>query len=148
MLAKITKLTYFNSMKNISTIFLTFLLSLSTLFSNVTGDYSLDVVSSGDRVTLTWVSGIEDNIREFAILRGRDRDNLSLIATVKSTGNNSTYVYVDENVYKTSGTIYAYGLALIDNSGNQSGIIANGQAYFENISGVKRTWGSIKALFR
>ena len=58
------------------------------------------------------------------------------------------YSYVDENAYKSSGAFYAYGLILVDYSGNRSEVVMNTQVIHDNVSSVKRTWGSIKALFR
>ncbi|MFZ1290618.1 MAG: hypothetical protein WAR79_11045 [Melioribacteraceae bacterium] len=134
-------------MKNSTKIFLAFLFILSTTIGGTLID-SFVASSNGDSITLSWQTIIEENVNEFEILRGRDKDNLSAIAVVKAKGNNSQYTFVDENAYKTSGSFYAYGLVLVDYSGNKSQVVMNTQVVHDNVSSVKKTWGSIKALFR
>jgi hypothetical protein len=134
-------------MKNSTKIFLAFLFILSTTIGGTLID-SFVASSNGDSITLSWQTIIEENVSEFEILRGKDKDNLSAIAVVKAKGNNSQYTFVDENAYKTSGSFYAYGLVLVDYSGNKSQVVMNTQVVHDNVSSVKKTWGSIKALFR
>ncbi|MBK8946033.1 MAG: hypothetical protein IPM32_12295 [Ignavibacteriae bacterium] len=134
-------------MKISSKILITFLLILSTTIGGTLID-SFVAKSNGDSITLTWQTIVEENVKEFEILRGKDKDNLTPIATVDAKGNNSEYSFVDENAYKTSGSFYAYGLVLVDNAGNKSQVVMNTQVVHDKVSGVKRTWGSIKALFR
>ena len=134
-------------MKKSSKILFILLLSLSTLISG-TLIHTFVATSNGETINLSWETSIEENIKEFEILRGRDKDNLAPIARVAAKGNNSNYTYVDENAYKTSGTFYSYGLVLVDNSGSRSQVVMNTQVVHDNVSSVKRTWGSIKALFR
>lgn len=103
--------------------------------------------SSGDNIILTWQSVSEQNVSFYEILRGPNKDNLSTIAKVNASGNNSTYSFIDENAYKTNDSFYAYGLVVVDNDGKKSSPMHTFVTH-NNISTVKRTWGSIKALFR
>ena len=103
--------------------------------------------SNGDNIVLTWQSASEQNVKEFEILRGHDKDNLVLVATVTAKGNSSNYSYIDENAYKTSDSFYAYGLVIVDNDGSKSEPMHTFVTH-NGVSSVKRTWGSIKALFR
>ncbi len=103
--------------------------------------------SNGDNIVLTWQTGDELNVKEFIVLRGPDKDHLSKIAEIPAKGSNSEYQFVDENAYKIEGSFYAYGLVILDENGSRSEpmyafVTHNG------VSSVKRTWGSIKALFR
>jgi hypothetical protein len=123
------------------------LLTISTIISGTLIN-SFIATSNGDTITLNWETSIEDNIKEFVVLRGKDKDNLYPITTIKAKGNNSQYSFVDENAYKSAASFYAYGLELVDNSGNRSDVVMHTQVVHDNVSSVKRTWGSIKALFR
>lgn len=134
-------------MKISSKIFIAILFIISTTIGGTLID-SFVAKSNGDTITLTWQTIVEENVKEFEILRGKDKDNLSPIAVISAKGNNSIYSYVDENAYKSSGAFYAYGLILVDYSGNRSEVVMNTQVVHDNVSSVKRTWGSIKALFR
>ncbi len=134
-------------MKLISKISLVFLISLTTLISG-TLIHRFVAESNGENITLIWETSVEENIKQFEILRGPDKDNLAPIAVVNAKGNNSSYTYIDENAYKTSASFYAYGLVLVDNSGSRSNVVLRTQIMHDKVSGFKRTWGSIKALFR
>jgi len=133
-------------MKYISKILLVVFLNMSILFGSAFIQFFV-ADSNGDNIVLSWQSTTEESVNHYEILRGPDRDNLSILTTVEAKGNNSNYSYVDESAYKTAESFYAYGLVIVDNDGSKSEpmyrfITHNG------VSSVKRTWGSIKALFR
>ena len=88
----------------------------------------------------------EPNVQNYEILRGPDKDILNFLNTVKSKGSNSTYTFVDESAYKTSNSFYAYGLVIVYTDGTKSDPMRISVTH--GVSSVKRTWGSIKALFR
>ena len=102
--------------------------------------------SDGDNIILTWNSFEEPDVKHYEILRGPRKDILSSLNTVKAKGDNSSYTYVDETAYKTSETVYAYGLVIVYNDGTKSEPMRTSLRH--GVSNVKRTWGSIKALFR
>lgn len=145
-LAKNIILTYFNGMKNLSKIVLILLFSFSILFGGALIQYFV-ADSDGDNIVLSWQSTSEQNVKEYEIYRGPDRERLALIASVPAKGDNSNYSYVDENAYKTTDSFYAYGLVIVDNDGSKSATMHTFVTH-NGVSSVKRTWGSIKALFR
>ncbi len=106
-----------------------------------------NAVSSGDNIVLTWQTLNEENVKEFVIFRGPDKDHLGQIAVVEAKGDNSEYTFIDENAYKTNDSFYAYALIIVDNDGSRSEPIFAFVTH-NGVSSVKRTWGSIKALFR
>lgn len=103
--------------------------------------------SNGDNIVLTWQSGSEQNVKEYEVLRGPDKDHLAVIATIKAKGDNTTYSYIDQNAYKTNDSFYSYGLVVVDSDGIRSSTMYSFITH-SGVSSVKRTWGSIKALFR
>ena len=132
--------------KLILLIALIFLLVLSLYAGTVFMAYRAEPGTNS--VSITWTTSTEDNISKFAILRSISYDaNYSEISTVPASGPGSTYTYVDENViFKTSQTFY-YKIEARGSSDNSVDItevlIVN-----PNISGIYRTWGAIKAMFR
>ncbi len=102
--------------------------------------------SDGENVTLTWQTTQESNVKEFVIMRGASRENMTSIEAMTPKGSNSLYTYIDENAYKTANSFYVYRLKIVDqdNSVSYSGYVS----VTHQVSSVKRTWGSIKALFR
>ena len=146
MLAKIKNLTYFKTMKYAFHIFSVLILTFTLIYAGAIIQ-SFEIESDNGNIILSWQSSTEQNVKQYEILRGPDKDRLTLISTVPAKGDNSLYTYIDENAYKTSDSFYAYGLVIRDNDGSKSEIMHT-RILHENVSSVKRTWGSIKALFR
>jgi hypothetical protein len=131
--------------KFISKILLIGILSFSILYGGAIVD-DFGAISEGDNIVLHWLSLTETNVKHYEILRGPDKDHLSFLATIEAKGSNSDYTFVDASAYKTTNSTYAYGLVIVDVDGSKSEPM---RIFVDhNVSGVKRTWGSIKALFR
>jgi hypothetical protein len=101
--------------------------------------------SNGDDIKLEWKTGEESGVKNYVIERSQiSYDNFTEIATVKPQGSNSFYSYTDKSAYKATDLIFKYRLKIVASEVSYSKTISVSQ----NISGVKRTWGSIKAMFR
>jgi hypothetical protein len=109
-------------------------------------DFSVDNV--GDDVKISWRTTDEINVSSFVIQRSPVKyDNYSDITSFSPKGNNSSYSYTDDTAYKTSDVIFKYKLQINTASGAEP-TYSQVKTVVQNISGVKRTWGSIKAMFR
>jgi lipopolysaccharide export LptBFGC system permease protein LptF len=102
--------------------------------------------SEGDNVKIEWNTGEESNINHYAIERKTPQQNYVEISTIQPKGNNSFYTFVDQSIYKANDVVFIYRLKIVDN--NQVVSYSDQASVSPNISGVKRTWGSIKAMFR
>lgn len=102
--------------------------------------------SEGENIRLEWETGEESNLLNFKIERKTPESAFVEIATVPAKGNNSYYSYLDESVYKSNNLIFIYRLKVTESSGITS--YSNTISVSPNISGLRRTWGSIKAMFR
>lgn len=102
--------------------------------------------SESEDVKLEWKTGEEINLQHFIIERRNPQSSYTQIATIQPLGSNKLYTYVDENAYKTSDLIFIYRLKIVDTNGQTS--YSSEVSVSHNISTVKRTWGSIKAMFR
>ena len=109
-------------------------------------DPGLSARSSGDNVFVTWQTLEETNVMHFVVQRKTQDSPFADIGIILPE-KDQYYEYVDETAYKTSGTIYLYRIAIVDKNGN---ITHTNEVtvLHDNISSVKKTWGSIKALFR
>ena len=122
-----------------------FLLSISAMFLGVY--YSdFNIVSDTDNVILSWHTTIEENLIETSIERKVINGTFNSIVIIAAKGNNSSYTYVDENAFKVEDGIYVYRLKFINNDGSSS--FSSEQTVTHLTSVTKKTWGSIKALFR
>lgn len=102
--------------------------------------------SEGDNIRIEWRTQEESNLKHFVIERKNPQTSYIDVTTILPKGSNSYYVYVDENVYKSNDLIFIYRLKIVDNNGQIS--YSNEITVSHSVSGVKRTWGSIKAMFR
>ncbi|MBU1096004.1 MAG: hypothetical protein CVV23_11540 [Ignavibacteriae bacterium HGW-Ignavibacteriae-2] len=108
---------------------------------------SFNARSESDKIILTWQTAQEINIKEFVVERESSNSSFVEIARIKATGDNSVYTYIDENAFKTADAIYKYRLKIVEyNSNNPT--YSMEVVVSHSPSPVKRTWGSIKALFR
>ncbi|MBU1113885.1 MAG: hypothetical protein KKF21_06885 [Bacteroidetes bacterium] len=121
------------------------LISCSAMFMGVY--YSdFNIVSDADNVVLSWHTTLENNLKETSIERKVVNGVYTSIAVIAAKGDNSSYTYVDENAFKIEDGVYKYQLKFIDNDGTIS--FSSEQTVTHLTSVTKKTWGSIKALFR
>jgi hypothetical protein len=131
-------------MKKLSfTLFL--LILISTAFAGAFIDF-ISARSEGDNVKIEWKTGEEKEIQEFVIERRSVNGYFSQISTIQPKGSNSYYYYRDENAYKSSDFVFVYRLKIVDSDNSFS--YSKEITVSHSVSGVKRTWGSIKAMFR
>jgi dolichyl-phosphate-mannose--protein O-mannosyl transferase len=128
----------------LNSIFL-FLLLAATVFAGAFVTI-FTVSNQGDNIEITWSTSQETNLKDFIIQRKTYQSDYTDIATIQPKGNNSSYSYIDRAAYKTNDVLYIYRLKIEDNDGSVSYL--EQQSISHSISAVKRTWGSIKAMFR
>ncbi len=112
----------------------------ASIFSEVTA------VPGTNQVHLSWVTKSETNIRQFVILRSNDDKHYVEIKRLAAKGPGTRYEYVDQNVMFKDISPLFYKIRALDRAGNimdESSLFVHPQ-----ISGIFRTWGTIKALFR
>ncbi len=123
---------------------LLFCISLPVLAGSIK-DGTLQATSDGDNITIQWQSADESSVTSYDIERrnGISGDFIPIATLSKKGSDYSFYQYVDKTAFKTTGSIYQYRIK-INPSGEYSSVIT----VSHNVSGVKRTWGSLKAMFR
>ena len=102
--------------------------------------------SEGEDIRLEWKTREEVNLKNFKVERKTPQSEFVEIATIQPKGNNSYYTYLDQSAYKIQNILFTYRVKIVDNDGQIS--YSNEVSVSHSISGVKRTWGSIKAMFR
>lgn len=121
------------------------LLLIATVYAGAFLDY-FHGRSEGDNVTLEWKTGEEVNLQKFVIERKTPQSTFAEIGQISPKGSYSFYNFVDENAYKANDLVFVYRLKIVDT--NSQVTYSNEVSVSHSISGVKRTWGSIKAMFR
>jgi len=127
------------------------LVAFSTTASVTFSDFRAS--SEADGIHLRWTTSQEDGIKDFAVEKASQINGqfIQLDGTIAAEGAGSTYQFIDNSLYKsTSSTLYTYRVRADGYDGSASYSTAQSVSYsFTGLSGVaKRTWGSIKAMFR
>jgi hypothetical protein len=133
-------------MKRLSIIAVVLVLFSGILFAGAFLDY-FHANSDGDNIRLEWKTRAENGVEKFEIERkaGHDGEFVSL-SSVEPRGSNSTYDYIDRSAYKEAASVYVYRLKIVDSGAPPS--YSSEVTVSHSVSSVKRTWGSIKAMFR
>ncbi len=108
---------------------------------------SLQANSDGVNVTLRWITDDEATVAHFEVERRSGTDGAFMsIATVDPKGS-SLYEYIDNSAFRKIVTLYQYRVKIVYTNGTNptyTGILT----VSHTVSGVRRTWGSIKSMFR
>ncbi|MEN6512135.1 MAG: hypothetical protein ABFD00_09960 [Chloroherpetonaceae bacterium] len=134
-----------------------FLILCSTLVTVLaTNNYlkSFRASSNSADITVEWETIDESQIRNFDIERSSNNQSFQKIKTIDSKNRPSYYRYVDEEAFLKDGEdpstqsakIYAYRLKINLNDGTNS--YSESISVTHQTSGIRRTWGMIKELFR
>jgi len=102
--------------------------------------------SEDGQVKIEWKTASESNLKEFVVERRTHNTPFMEVTTIQPKGNNSYYAYYDEGAYKTTDVIYVYRLKIFDRDNSTS--YSREVSVSHSVSGFKKTWGSIKAMFR
>lgn len=105
--------------------------------------------NNSEGILVEWKTVDESGTVKFDIERSVNTpDNFLSLNTKNATGNNSYYSYQDNSVEarNSSATIYYYRLKCLDASGGYT--YTNHITVSHTVSGIRSTWGSIKAIFR
>lgn len=116
------------------------------IFAGANIPQGLSVRSSGNNIVIAWQAVSESGVKQYIIQRKSGNGDFTDIAWINPRAD-MNYEFTDREVFKTSGSWYKYRLKIVDNDGTVSYLEQVGMIS-PNISSVKRTWGSIKALFR
>lgn len=106
--------------------------------------------TNGEGILVEWKTADEGGTSRFEIERSAaNPDNFIFIKSFSASGNNSYYSYQDDGVNFKNGdgsSIYFYRLKCYQSNGSYT--YSNSISVVHAISGIKTTWGSIKAIFR
>ncbi len=138
-------------MKNIARLILTIILAVL-----IVGTVSAIIIkdrptaqSNGSNVVVRWTTVDETGVEGFMVLRrtgfAGEFGGISG-SIIAPKGNNSTYEFTDSDVFKTSSGLFQYKVRILNgqNPAPETDIVSVSHVS----SAVKRTWGSIKAMFR
>lgn len=108
--------------------------------------------TGGQGNQVTWKTADETGVSHFVVARSEwqreDWGPEEVVATVNAKGSGSTYLVEDTRIFKTADRTLRYEIKAVN---SQGAVLEIGKPPLR-IAGVtsaaKRTWGSIKAMFR
>ena len=108
----------------------------------------IDITAEADgrNAVIEWSTGRESGVVDFSIQRSFDGRTFYTIARVEPLGDNHTYRFVDDDLFKEMLHTYYYRIEVAF-SGGRSQFSPTVDVTL-SFSGIHRTWGSIKAMFR
>ena len=119
-----------------------------TLFSAFVIGENPQARSDGNAIIVTWSMLDESGVQYYQVLRRYGgNSNFDVVApSISKRGINYTYTYRDQSVFKTEDGYYEYKIRII--TGQNPAPETRIASVSHLSSTAKRTWGSIKAMFR
>ncbi len=103
---------------------------------------------AGRNFVLTWQAEQETSVRHYEVLRRTIHSNGVFIPlkTLPAHGPNKPYTFRDDQVYKTAADQVDYQLEVVFENGLRQILASKSVNYTP--TAIRRTWGSIKAMFQ
>ncbi len=121
------------------------ILLVASAYAGGIKDGSLSAYSNGSSIVVRWISDDEHDVRGYMIERRAGVDGPFVQLTdpyLAPRGSGVSYEYVDNSVFRVNDNFFQYRITTV----------GNGVTYYVmvnyRVSSVRRTWGSIKAMFR
>lgn len=110
--------------------------------------------SNGNSIVVEWKSTVEADVVAYDVERAGADNVFRYVGSVSAKGSNQSYSYNDDEAFgKRDGNdgsvaknYFTYRLKVVTSDKNAS--YSNTVGVVHNVSGIKRTWGMIKEMFR
>jgi len=136
--------------RNIVSIALCILAAASIALAGGIKDGSLSAKSNGSEIVVRWTSDSERGVIAYRIERraGSEGSPFVLLTApdISPRGDGAFYEFIDNAVFRTMGNAYVYRVTAINADNSIASYTVT--VVHEGVSSVRRTWGSIKAMFR
>jgi hypothetical protein len=124
-----------------------FFIVVTCAMADIIKDNSFQASSNGVNVTIHWITDQEPSVARFEVQRRSGTDGaFTTIGTLDPKGP-SLYEFVDNTAFRKVTTLYQYRIVVVFNNGSAP-VVSTAISVSHTVSGVRRTWGSIKAMFR
>ncbi len=109
---------------------------------------AFEIRNEGSDFVITWSTEIEEDVRAFEIQRRTtsSNDQFVKIHSVTGLGPGQQYEYRDSQVFKSNSDRLDYRLDVVYENGVREAIRDESMNFTS--TAVRRTWGSLKAMFQ
>lgn len=110
-------------------------------------DY-FDVQQQGPEFVVKWKTSVEDGVHSFELTHKTTLSNEQFVQvfSAEAHGTNKEYTFRDDQVYKSGAEKLDYRLQVVYTSGVREVIATKSVNYTS--TAIRRTWGSLKAMFQ
>ncbi len=123
-----------------------FIVAITVVYANVIiPPNGVSATSRDGDVVIAWQTTSETNLKYFVVERKSVNGDFIELSIVYPRADHN-YEYIDQSAYKTADAFYIYQIKIV--CYNEKDSFSNEVSVNHHVSSVKRTWGSIKALFR
>jgi hypothetical protein len=112
---------------------------------------SFDVENRDNSIVVRWHAEVEEGVREYSLQRRTpytSSNDFVAVQTFPPKGAGKVYVYVDENVYKAMADQVDYRIEVLFTDPSMGAVVTPLKSVNYTSTAVRRTWGSIKAMFQ
>ncbi len=109
---------------------------------------SFQASSDGANITIRWISDDETGIAYYELTRRSSTDGLFTPVTTLEPKGSSLYEFIDYSAFLKATTLYQYQVVVHFKDASRTPQIYGPLTVTHTVSAVRRTWGSIKSMFR
>lgn len=109
---------------------------------------AFEIRSEGSDFRISWTTELEEEVRQFEIMRRtpNSNDQFVRVYTAPAQGPGQGYAFLDTQVFKSGSDKVDYQLEAVYANGVREVVRAESMNYTS--TAVRRTWGSLKAMFQ
>ena len=106
------------------------------------------IAEEGNNIVISWQAREESEVKEYELYRMTRLTNNQFvkIKAIPPHGIDKAYIYRDDQVFKSSSELVDYRLEVVYQDGVREQL-ARDQVNYTSTA-IRRTWGSIKAMFQ
>jgi hypothetical protein len=123
------------------------LLSGAMFFSTEVRLEYFRIQQDGSEFIVTWQTSVEEDVEEFVLMRKTTLTNdFGMAMEASPHGIAKEYLFRDSQVYKAAAEQLDYRLEVVYSNGARETLTTQSINYTS--TAIRRTWGSLKALFQ
>lgn len=135
-------------MRLLLTTFLVLLLTGAGFMAGQVRLSTFEIQEEGNDFRVSWTTEIEDEVRQFELMRKSPNSNdlFVRVHTAPAHGTGRAYGFLDSQVFKSGSDKLDYRLEAVYFNGVREAVRTESVNYTS--TAVRRTWGSLKAMFQ
>lgn len=138
----------FQSMRILLSALLILVLTGASLLLGQVRLSAFEIREEGKDFRISWTTELEEEVRQFELMRRtpNSNDQFVRVYTAPAQGTGRAYGFLDSQVFKSGSDKLDYQLEAVYANGVREVVRSESMNYTS--TAVRRTWGSLKAMFQ